>query len=272
MLSQIRRDIIDYNPDEKIKVLAFEMEMLGVDQVTRDISSKVLMSTKQLYSAEDNEELSNEDLRNINEVAEKMKSYPIYIVDEVGTVKEIIETILSFVQNENLVETETGLVLTFDHTLLVRSDTDQDEKQVVDSLYRALVRLKKYFETIGLKCLMILLSQLNRNIESTERIINPKLQYPNKTDIFASSAAFYCSDYVIVTHKPLLIEGIGEGYGPARLPDYPTGLPVICSDTGKPMIYWHIIKGRFSTNKILMMLDDFANSRILEYNKPQTNP
>ena len=30
LLSQIRRDVVDYNPNEKLNILAFEMEMLGV--------------------------------------------------------------------------------------------------------------------------------------------------------------------------------------------------------------------------------------------------
>lgn len=211
LLSQIRRDIIDHNPNEKILILSYEMEMLGVDQVTRDISSKIEMSTKQLYSADSEiNPLSTQDLSKVNRIADAMKYYPIYIVDEIGTVEQIRDSILNFVETNQMLENNIGLVVTFDHSLLVDAPDGDSEKDVVDSLYRMLVKLKKHFETIGLRSMFIVLSQLNRNIESTERVINPNLQYPNKTDLFASSAAFYCSDVVIITHKPILVEGIRE--------------------------------------------------------------
>ena len=272
MLSQIRRDIVDHNLDEKIAILSFEMEMLGVDQVTRDISSKIEMSTKQLYSADSEEDpLSPKELAKVDKIADSMKYYPISIIDEIGTVNQIRDSILEFVETNQLIENSIGLVVTFDHSLLVDAADGDSEKDVVDSLYRTLVKLKKHFESIGLRSIFIVLSQLNRNIESTERVINPNLQYPNKTDLFASSAAFYCSDVVIITHKPILVEGIREYYGPTRGLEYPCGLPTRDPDSGKPMIYWHIIKSRFSTNRILMMVDDFVNSRILEYHpKPIT--
>lgn len=264
-LSQIRRDIVDYNKNEKFDVLAFEMEMLGVDQVARDISSKVDLSTKELYSA--GSTLTAKQYDTISIAADKMKYYPIHIVDEVGTVDDIVSTILNFAHNNQLVANGKGLVCTFDHSLLVKGLANEDqEKQIIDKLYKTLIQVKKYFETLGLKCLFIVLSQLNRDIEKSERVTNPLLQYPTKNDLFASSAAFYCSDYVMITHKPAGIEGIGAYYGPARGTEYPYGLPVFNpKDPQQAMIYWHILKARFSTSQILMMVDNFKYSKIEEF-------
>lgn len=265
MLSQIKRDIVDYNKDQEFDILSFEMEMLGVDQVARDISSKVELSTKELYSA--GSKLTDAQYTKISTEADKMKYYPIYIVDDVGTVEEIVSTILNFVQENQLASKGKGFVCTFDHSLLVKGAVNEDaEKQIIDKLYKTLIQLKKYFETINLKCIFIVLSQLNRDIEKSERITNPMLQYPNKNDLFASSAAYYCSDYVIVTHKPAVIEGIGVYYGPPRGSEYVYGLPVFNpKDPQQAMIYWHILKSRFSSSQILMMVDNFKHSRILEY-------
>ena len=265
MLSQIKRDIVDYNKDQEFDILSFEMEMLGVDQVARDISSKVDLSTKELYSA--GSKLSDKQYDKISIEADKMKYYPIYIVDEVGTVEEIVSTILNFVQENQLASKGKGFVCTFDHSLLVKGAVNEDaEKQIIDKLYKTLIQVKKYFETIKLKCIFIVLSQLNRDIEKSERITNPMLQYPSKNDLFASSAAYYCSDYVIVTHKPAVIEGIGVYYGPPRGSEYAYGLPVFNpKDPQQAMIYWHILKSRFSSSQILMMVDNFKHSRILEY-------
>jgi len=111
--------------------------------------------------------------------------------------------------------------------------------------------------------MFILLSQLNRDIESQDRVANPAFHYPNKNDIFAASSVYYSSDVVIIFHKPAVIEGLGLFYGPARS-GFPKGLPVFLEGE-RPMVYWHVIKSRFDVNQILTMVDDFSNSRILEY-------
>lgn len=265
MLSQIKRDIVDLNKNQEFDILSFEMEMLGIDQVARDISSKVNLSTKELYSA--GSKLNEQEYDTISKTADKMKYYPIYIVDEVGTVDDIVSTVLEFVEDKQLASNGKGFICTFDHSLLVKGAVNEDaEKQIVDKLYKTLIQLKKYLETLKIKCIFIILSQLNREIEKSERITNPMLQYPNKNDIFASSAAYYCSDYVIVTHKPAVIEGIGVYYGPPRGTEYPYGLPVFNpKDPQQAMIYWHILKSRFSSSQILMMMDDFKHSRIVEF-------
>lgn len=265
LLSQIRRDVVDYNPNEKLNILAFEMEMLGVDQVSRDISSKTDLTTRELYSA--GSKLTEQQYDTVCKTADKMKYYPIFIVDDVGTVDEIVHTILNFVEENKLIEENRGLICTFDHSLLVKGTVGEDqEKLIIDKLYKTLIQLKKYFEIIKLKSLFIVLSQLNRSIEEPQRITNPMLHYPTKNDLFASSAAFYCSDYVIITHKPAGIEGLGSYYGPSRGEDYPYGLPVFNpKDPQRAMIYWHIIKARFSSSQILMMVENFKHSKIEEY-------
>lgn len=238
--------------------------MLGQDQAARDISSVVSMSMQQLYSTEDNILLET-DKEKIKEAINRLLKYDIDVVDEIGDVNQIISTIISYVNEQKLMESDEGLIMTFDHSLLVKGDSDR-EKDIIDKFYKSMVVLKKQFEAAGIKCLFIILSQLNRDIESNERVVNPMLHYPNKNDLFASSAAYYCSDYVIITHKPSVVNGIAQYYGPARGLKYPYGLPVFNpKNNEQAMVYLHVIKARFSTTKIIMMLDDFANSRILPY-------
>ncbi len=262
--SQLKRDLVDCNPDEKFDILAFEMEMSGIDQVTRDISSKVEMSTKKIYSA--GEKLSQAEYDLISETGDKMKYYPIYVIDEVGTVDQIIETILKYVEENKLKAAGKGIICTIDHTLLIRGIArENDQKAVVDDLYIALVALKKHFETMEVNCMFIVLNQLNREIEKGERVSNPMMQYPNRTDIFGSSAPYFCSDYVVIMHKPAIIESIGKFYGPPR-DGHIYGLPVFNPlNPNQAMIYWHVLKARFAEPCIIALLDDFKNSRILEF-------
>lgn len=151
--------------------------------------------------------------------------------------------------------------MTLDHTLLIKGE---DEKRTVDAFMKALVGLKKTLAEKGVNCLFIILSQLNRNIETPERSNNCYAHYPNKNDIFSASSVYYSSDYVLIIHKPCLIDGIDQYYGPP-IKGHPKGLPVYNPlNAEQPMIYFHLIKERFGMPRILAMLDYLENSRIEE--------
>lgn len=240
--------------------------MLAVDQIARNVSGRIQKSVEALYSA-DKQYLSDKDYAEVLKASEVLKKYPIYYVDTIGTVHDIKDTILSFVIENNIKERNRGLIVTLDHILLTRGKMGESEKVTLDAVMHMFVELKKQFSSIGVKIMFIVLSQLNRDIEKQDRVMNSLFHYPTKNDLFAASSVYYCSDVVIILHKPLVVEGIGKFYGPPRA-GYPKGLP-ISTEENKPMIYWHIIKSRFGQNQILMMVDDFANSRVLEYVPPQ---
>jgi len=240
--------------------------MLAKDQVARNLSGKLGKSTKYLYSGQNNV-VSDEEYTIISSTASSLNKYPIYYVDSVGTVDQVRSTVIDFVERQNLLEDDRGLVVTIDHVLLTKGRQGQAEKQVVDELAYMCVELKKKLTAMGLKIIIVLLSQLNRDIESSERVTNPNLHYPTKNDIFGASSMFFSSDYVLITHKPAIIEGIKQTYGPERPGEgFDEGLPVYNPNKpSQPMIYWHLLKERFGEPKILLMLDDFKNSRVLEY-------
>lgn len=237
--------------------------MLGVDEVARDLSSKMSKTVKQIYSADGT--LSSEDLTEADKILEELKDYPFYVVDNLGNVQEIKDTILYYLSTKKLIEKNTGLIVTLDHTLLVKAAGNDGEKETIDKLYHTLVLLKKYISSIGGRVIFFILSQLNRNIETTERITNPALHYPNKNDLFGASSVYYSSDYVIIIHRPALIEGLGSWYGPSRK-GWSSGLPVYSPDDATTsMVYLHVIKERFGNTKIIAMTDDLKNSKFVEY-------
>lgn len=260
---QLIKDMIELNKDQEFDVLSFQFEMLGIDEVARDLSAKTDLSVKNIYSAET--PLSDKNKAIIDSILESLKSYPIYVVDNIGTVKNIIDTIFFFVTSRKLVQNKKGLVITIDHTLLVKPEDGADEKITIDLLMHSLVALKKYLVSIGLKVIFFVLSQLNRNIETNERIINPRLHYPNKNDLFGASSIYYSSDYVMILHKPSIIEGLGKWYGPERT-NFPYGLPVFNPEKpSQPLMYLHIIKERFGSNGILTMVDELDKGKISDY-------
>lgn len=259
LLEQLKRGFVDANPDQKFHILSFELEMLAITQVTRNISGKLNKSMQELYSAA-NTDLTDKDLDNIRTELDKMTNYPIYYIDDAVTVKAFEKHIYDFAEDMKLDETGEGLIITLDHSLLVEKSVDQkSDKDVIDAFYKRLIAIKRDFYSRGMKIIFIVAAQLNRNLESSERITKQNLQYPTKNDFFGASSTFYSSDYVIIQHKPAVIEGIGQTYGPGNL-------PVFHPKYEKPMIYLHILKNRVGKLKILTMLDNFENSEILEVN------
>lgn len=255
--------MLELNKDQKFDVLSFQFEMLGIDEIARDLSSSTKTNIKKIYSAEGT--MSEDEIKNIEKLLDDMKDLPLSIVDSIGTVDDIRDTIIHYVNTKQLAENSRGLVVTIDHSLLVKSEGYDDEKSTIDKLMHMLVGLKKSLSSVGIKVIFIILSQLNRNIESNERITNSNLHYPNKNDLFGASSVYYSSDYVIIIHRPCLIDGIGNWYGPRR-PGFRDGLPVFNpEDSSQSMVYLHVIKERFGNNKIISMIDNLAVGKISEY-------
>jgi len=254
ILEELKRDFCALN-DPDFLILSFEFEMMIEDQLARNITSKVNRSTKELYT-------KGSDIEGVTEALDDYNNMPIYFVDNVGSVVDIRETIVDFVKTLCMPE-KKNIIITLDHLLLTKGKRGDEDKDVIDDLMRTFLELKKYISSLGIKCLFISLSQLNRNIENPERILNPLLHYPNKNDLFAASSTYFCSDYVIITHRPATISGITRFYGPPTK-NHKQGLP-LRSSNGKDLIYWHVIKERFGSNNILVMEEDFKYSRLNEY-------
>lgn len=261
LLEELKRDIIDLNRDQKFYILSFEFEMLIEDQLTKGVSSKLDKTIKELYSAD--QPLGEEDYEQAIKYLDQVKNDPVFYVDNAGTVNEIVATIWDFAAR--YCDPSTGLVITLDHVLLTKGKQTDDEKAIVDHLMREFVAIKKQFASKNMKIIFVVLSQMNRDIEKSERTQNFYLHYPTRNDIFASSAVYTCSDYVVITHRPSALTGIGERYGPP-VKGYPNGLPVKCpTDPTKKMVYWHIIKERFGDTKIISLVENFKYGKLTEY-------
>ena len=173
MANLIQTDIIDLNPNEDIIVLTFSLEMVGFRQVGRTLSNKLRRTTSTLYSSET--DLDESTFKDVINVSNQLKKYPIYFVDNPSTKQEgsTIETI--------------------------------------SELERVFIQAKKLPLTS-----VIQLAQMNRNIEQPERINNPLSHYPMRSDLSSSDSIFQASDYVLVIHRPEILN-IQE-YGPNHLP------------------------------------------------------
>lgn len=239
-VNTLETDLIDLNSNQDVIVLNFSFEMLSSRQVGRKISSKLRQTTAELYSA--NNELTDDLLDRVEQTSQQIKSYPIYYVDTPGTVEDIASTINYFYENK---AKDKKFVIILDHTLLVEGQNRESALQVISELQKLFIKVKKLPNTT-----IIQLSQMNRNIENPERINNPSMHYPMRSDISSADTIFHASDYVICIHRPELLNI--QQYGPNRL-------------LVKDKVYLHILKNRDAGECTILEFDnDLKYNNLIE--------
>ena len=206
MANLIQTDIIDLNPNEDIIVLTFSLEMVGFRQVGRTLSNKLRRTTSTLYSSET--DLDESTFKDVINVSNQLKKYPIYFVDNPSTPTQV-NNIIRWFYDKYVKNTNKHFVIIYDHALLTKQEGSTIE--TISELERVFIQAKKLPLTS-----VIQLAQMNRNIEQPERINNPLSHYPMRSDLSSSDSIFQASDYVLVIHRPEILN-IQE-YGPNQLP------------------------------------------------------
>lgn len=212
----LETDLIDLNTDQDIVILDFSFEMLSYRQIGRKLSNRLRRTTSELYSA--NDSIDDATLDKVKEEAEKIKKYQIFYIDTPSTVESIEKTIDYF---HETIAKDKWLIVILDHALLVEGES---ERGTIVDLQKMFIRKKKLSNTS-----IIQISQMNRNIEQPDRINNPSMHYPMRSDLAASDAIFQASDYVIALSRPELLNILS--YGVNRLPV-------------KDKVYLHFLKVR----------------------------
>ena len=223
IVNAIETDLIECNLTQDVVVLDFSFEMVSFRSVTRKLSYRLKRTTSELYSAYDS--IDESTMQMVEEEANKLKKYQIYYVDTPCTVEAIEKTIDYF---HNNIAKGKWLIVILDHALLVEGDS---ERGTIVDLQKMFIRKKKLSNTS-----IIQLSQMNRNIEQPERINNPALHFPLRSDLAASDALFHASDYVIAINRPELLnlQSYGIRHLPVRNKVYLHFLKV--RDAGEPCI------------------------------------
>lgn len=240
-VNTLETDIIDLNPEHEIIVLNFSLEMISAKQIGRKLSYKLKKTVSELYSGTGQESVTENDFAHIQKEAEKIKRYNIYYCDTPGTIEEMEQTILHF---NNTIAKNKWLVIILDHTLLIKGRPEEEERIILSQLQRMFIRLKKRDKNT-----IIQLTQLNRNIEQLDRIKNPSMHFPQRSDISGSDSVYAASDYVIILHRPEIL-GI-QTYGVSNWP-------------AKDFIYMHISKNRDGEPCVLQFVNNLKYNSIEE--------
>lgn len=248
-LTSLQADLFDRNIGTDVVILAFTFEMSASRNVGRLISYKTKQTTSELYSGKVEYKLDDTGAQKAEEASEEVSKYNIYFIEKRLTVEDIKSCVEYF---REVIAKDKWLVVTLDHTLLVKASHGQTEKQMLDDLQAMWIEQKKLGTTT-----IIQLQQLNRNIEEPERMQNPSMHYPQSRDVSTSDGVWQASDYVIVLSRPETL----------NLPYYGTSrLPV------KGYIYMHILKNRDGETRILQFLNNLHNSSIEEPDKIVLTP
>lgn len=237
----LETDIFDLNPDIEFVVLNFSLEMKSEKQVTRKVSQKLRKTVSEIYSGVDDQKVTDEEYEKIVNIANKFKKYDIYYIETNCDIEGIKNSIRYF---QETYAKDKWLVVILDHTLLVDGSDSEDDRTMLSKLQKMFIEVKKLGKTT-----IIQLTQLNRNIEQIERIKNPAMHYPIRSDISSGDTVYHASDYLLVIHRPDLL-GIQQ-YGPYKLPV-------------EDLVYVHLLKNRDGGLGVLQFQNELKYNSLIE--------
>lgn len=254
---QIARKAKELNPDQDLRILEFQFEMLGRTSAIREYCSFLKKDYKYICSA--NGIITDADLRACYEYAKTRVGYPLDIVEEPLTVLEIKEQIEEYMKehskkNEDGSYSYTNTLITLDHSFLVKkAPFEKDKFDTLYNLGEVLTELKKKYPIA-----FIILSQLNRNVDNPERNEDGKYgNYVLDSDIFAADALLQHADTVIGINRPALRKI--RFYGPDRY--------IIEDDT---VLVMHFLKCRNGDTRMSFFKAAFGVMEIHEMDTPPT--
>lgn len=185
------------------RILEFQLEMISRVSALREFSSIIQKSYKYLCSADGT--VSEDDIELCYEYAKKRVKYPIDVIDKPCTVTVFENTIRKYMEDHAVTENDEKVymntIITLDHSILLLKDKSAGEKDKVDMLYNlgaAITDLKKEFPIA-----FIILSQLNRNVDSAERAENGTYgNYVLDSDVFGGDALLQHADNLLGLNRP----------------------------------------------------------------------
>lgn len=213
--NQMLFDVLDLAKDSGKKMLVFywSFEMPGYQQLMRIASGDLNTSVFDLIQ----ESADTAILNSFNATLDKFKDYPIAFYNIPSTLVLFKSKITQFCLNNP----DVTVINVIDHTRLFKGGNKEEMQRIAD-VTKALMEVQAQYQTIS-----ILLSQLNRSIESNDRANN---QYqPLLSDIFGSDAVGQDAHVVTILNRPYDQYNIEEPY---------------CGENTKRLMAAHIVKNR----------------------------
>ena len=236
--SMISREAFRLNPEQDFCVLDFQFEMLARNIALREISGNTGINVRKLSSV--GGKLNDEDLDSAFKYCEANKTRDVYSYERPLTVDQMRDKIYEFYRQK-----KKPIVITIDHSVLIKkSASEKDRIETLYNLGNMLAETRRQ-----LPVCFIALSQLNREIETTERLKPGSIgNFVKDSDIFGADALLQFTDILIGINRPAKY-GLTV-YGPEKIP--------VDMDT----LAVHFLKVRTGEPRLTMFRADFAKSKI----------
>jgi hypothetical protein len=225
--------------------------MLARNIALREISGHTGINVRKLTSVSG--VMSDEDYAAAHRYCQENKYREIYTWERPLTVEKMREKIFEFYAAK-----EKKMIITIDHSLLLKkSASEKENKDILYNLGYMLAETRRQLPVI-----FIVLSQLNREIESAERVKNANIgNFVKDSDVFGADAMLQFTDILIGINRPAKY-GITL-YGPP-MPyhdedKYRKGIPVDINSLAV-----HFLKVRSGEPCLTMFKADFARSNIVQ--------
>lgn len=255
ILEQIINEGPDLNPDQTVAVLKYQFEMTEAHSGAREFTGPTGLSIKQMFSAEENFELEDGFIDRLKDIAKDRSQRPIFYVNEFRSVEQMKKEIMLFCQMaKKTYGKDVGIIVTIDHTLLIKKAVDESgAMETLSNLGIAVLDIKKKE-----KIIILLLNQFNNEIEDERRKEPGRLaNFPKRKDVYLGNSIFFAVDFVIAVMRPAK-EGM-TNFGPKKW-----------IMTPEHMLFF-ILKNRFDENSVLHFKTNFKNFRIEESTEPESN-
>lgn len=213
--NQLIFDLLDRNIGKNLLVLYWSFEMPGYQQILRAGSKGINKQVGELLSVE--KRLENAEYKKFKDEVLKYGNYPVYFNNVPRDIEFIKEANVDIANKRP----DSVVVNVFDHSRLILSNREM-ELQKLNDVSKGCMWMQSQ-----LGCINILLSQLNRNIESEHRA---KAQYqPLLTDLFGGDSIGQDAHVVMMLQRPHDLYGITDKY---------------CNEDPKGLLAVHIEKNR----------------------------
>jgi len=252
---QILKSAWELNPGQNIRVLDFNLEMPLRATGLRNIKSILKCEKNHLLSA-GGDTIGKDTLKRIKLIADAAKNTPWDIVDKQPTVNQMGNLISDYITKFNK-NGKMKLIVAVDHSIIIKKMKGQDQKSMLEDYGNMITDIRKNNEVI-----FFTLSQLNRNILESHRMVNGKADnFPKTSDLFGADALLQHADSVLLLNRPAEY-GITE-YGV-------NNIPVLSPN----YIGAHLVKSREGQQGIIHMNANYENFEFNEIDRPsmENNP
>jgi len=218
-MEQLTSDILQLNTDKDFRILKFQLEMVDETDGARKLSAKSGLDYDTLMSKK--EPISKDKVKQLIDIYESIEGKgKANVLYDPCTINEMCASIHDEFEDFKRIEIVDGveevvypnMLVCIDHSALFKLDTGQKDKfEMLGALGEAMTYMKKRYPLS-----FLVLSQLNRNIESVDR--SKPGTYGNyilDSDIYGSDSLLQHADVVIGINRPF--DKRLSTYGPDKL-------------------------------------------------------